>query len=430
MIRDYILDNYNKNPEKIFLSYMDQTYSINQFNESSNKIGAYLEATITNKKYIGLQISNPVFLLEAIIAANRINLVPIIYPDYKNITDYIKASNRDVDIDDDIIKRILIENPYSLELTEKLYSENNIQIVLFTSGSSGPPKAVELSYGSIYNNALAWDNIINFNDDLYINCLPMHHISGLGIFFRTIIYNLQMKIVPFNIKYIYKQYSKPTIISLVPYMLKKIIDTYKDNMKFSYRAIIIGGNQLEKNIAECAIKLNFPIYISYGMTETCSGIAGFWANNQNIKKYKYTPHKNVSIDVNNFIIKIQSSSLMSGYLGRKKITDTLISNDTGVKYSNGEFSVLGRRDRIIVSGGENISLRTIENKIKQIKSVKECFAIGHPSKQWGDKLIVYIVENKNKKITKHSFYKKELSKMLPKFMIPKEIHFINNLKEI
>ena len=97
-----------------------------------------------------------------------------------------------------------------------------IQVVLFTSGTSGKPKAIEISYQSIYNNALKWNRILDFSkNDLYINCLPLHHIGGLMIFFRTIIFNMTMKII--NFKELEESIEVNSIVSLVPTMINQMI---------------------------------------------------------------------------------------------------------------------------------------------------------------------------------------------------------------
>ena len=77
---------------------------------------------------------------------------------------------------------------------------------------------------------------------------------------------------------------KVTMISLVPTMLSRILKLdFDQNIITSLRSIIIGGSGCSDDLLKKAISRNLPIYKSYGMTESCSGIAGFWVENHSDK---------------------------------------------------------------------------------------------------------------------------------------------------
>ena len=73
--------------------------------------------------------------------------------------------------------------------------------ILFTSGTTGIPNACELTYNNFKHNTKLWNNIINFSkEDIYLNHMPLYHVSGLCIFFRALYYNFSMVLEKYNLK--------------------------------------------------------------------------------------------------------------------------------------------------------------------------------------------------------------------------------------
>ena len=106
-----------------------------------------------------------------------------------------------------------------------------------------------------------WNNVLNFKDcDLYINCMPLNHVGGLSIFFRSIYFKMQMKIVNYKTALLIK-YQQPFYISLVPTMLYDLMHMRKCIYK-NLKASIIGGDHLEEDLLNSALDSNIPIYIS------------------------------------------------------------------------------------------------------------------------------------------------------------------------
>ena len=123
---------------------------------------------------------------------------------------------------------------------------------------------------------------------------------------------------------------KGTIISLLPSILNRIInDDQYIKILSSYRAIVLGGEPADKKLLLKCIKLKLNIFISYGMTETCSGIAGTSINQSNYNKYKYSPFKNVYISVDNLQICIKSPTVMKKYYKSSSSMTSFTTGDLG-----------------------------------------------------------------------------------------------------
>ena len=103
-----------------------------------------------------------------------------------------------------------------------LNSGINFESILFTSGTSGEPKAACLTKKNFLMSAKAWDYELNFKkEDKYILCLPVYHIAGLSVIYRAIYYKFQIQIID---SYRELNKAKGTIISLLPSILNRIIN--------------------------------------------------------------------------------------------------------------------------------------------------------------------------------------------------------------
>ena len=140
-----------------------------------------------NKKVnrLAINLSSRRHTLSALIACNRLNIIPIVLPLKKYQipnTNYSKIANVDYELND---SNCIIQLKNKKNNFQYNYEKNSVQCVLFTSGSGLFPKAVELTFDNIYNSAKNWNDIFQFNkEEKYLNILPLHHVSGLSIFFR------------------------------------------------------------------------------------------------------------------------------------------------------------------------------------------------------------------------------------------------------
>jgi len=157
--------------------------------------------------------------------------------------------------------------------------------------------------------------------------------------------------------------------------------------------------------------------MSYGMTETTSGIAGFWI----CKSNSYKSHNDVDIYVKNNLAHIKSKTIMKKYMNEQQSNDYFKTNDIIRIKKDNSFNILGRVDDVIISGGENISLEYVKKHIEKINGVDFCELKKVENSTWGQVLHASIKCNKN--MTEDSI-RTELNKRLANYMIPKKILII------
>ena len=171
---------------------------------------------------------------------------------------------------------------------------------------------------------------------------------------------------------------------------------------------------MNNNLTRSIKKYKLPAYMSYGMTESCSGIAGYWMNNDSM----YKTHPGVNICVDKSKLSIQSPTIMKKYMYGKNTNNRIEIPDICTIHKDGVFQIRGRSNKTAISGGENISIPYIKKHIEEYPEIKKCILEIVQDRQWGE--ILHASIQCNKKITLEILLDK-LKKDLPKYMIPKKI---------
>ena len=151
---------------------------------------------------------------------------------------------------------------------------DDIAARVLTSGSSGPPHPVGLSYGNFLWNAVGSAFNIGVDPrDRWLCCLPLSHVSGLGIVMRSVIYGTTAVIHDgFDTDRVAAALAEDeiTVLSLVTTMLIRLLEAGADLS--GPRAILVGGGPVPEEPLEEAIAKGATVVQTYGLTETCSQV--------------------------------------------------------------------------------------------------------------------------------------------------------------
>ena len=312
----------------------------------------------------------------------------------------------------------------------KEFDEESIAVIMNTSATAGKFKSVPIRWKQFYNHVKASQKSLGRTDeDNWLLILPMYHISGLSILMRSLYNGTQITILEkFNKEQVIGLIERGVIniLSIVPTMLNRIVDKIE---KHNLRVVLVGGEFIPKALVEKSILRNIPLYKTYGMTETTSQVSTFCVLEYPRKIDSVgLPLEKVDIIIKNPDKKgigeifIKSPMLMDGYIGNESNSGYFNTEDVGYIDEDGFLYILDRRKNIIISGGENIYPKEIENILYQHPKINECAVVGKKNETWGQVPVLYVVS---------SLCEEEilgyLSDKLAKYKIPKEIIYLSEL---
>ncbi len=313
---------------------------------------------------------------------------------------------------------------------EEEFNGEKVAVIMNTSATTGEFKSVPIRWKQFYSHVKASQKSLEVTDeDNWLVVLPMFHIGGLAILIRSLYNGTQLTIVEkFHEEEVLKliESSKINMVSVVPTMLNRIINgIHKHNL----RVVLVGGEFIPKPMVEKSIEKNIPIYKTYGMTETTSQSTTFSVlNHPNKIESVGLPLDGADIQIKdadeNGIgeVLIKSQMLMDGYIWGDKISGYFNTQDVGYLDEEGFLYILDRRKNIIISGGENIYPKEIENILYTHPKIDECAVVGKKDKIWGQVPILYVVSSlKEEEIIKYLLDK------LAKYKIPKEIIYLESI---
>ncbi|TDM18701.1 o-succinylbenzoate--CoA ligase [Macrococcoides canis] len=273
-------------------------------------------------------------------------------------------------------------------------NKDDILSIMFTSGTTGVQKAVPQTYGNHEASAALCKETFTYSShSVWLDTLPLFHISGLSILLRAVMDHCTIVLHDgFHEQQIINDLNtyKVTHLSLVPQTLERLL---RHGLEPYYlQGILIGGAKLDERILTQALKRNIPIYTSFGMTETCSQM--ITATPDDILQARNSVGRvndNFRLfDCVNGIgeIGVRGEHVMHGYLyPESAYEDTFrdgffMTGDIGY-IQDGYLYILDRRKDLIISGGENIYPSEIEQVILNNTEVHAIAVIPKSDAQWG-----------------------------------------------
>jgi len=428
MIKDIIEKNAFNCPFRIFLEIGSQKLNYLEFNNSINDV--VLSKKIPDSaKNIALRLNNATQMLVYIFACNRLNKIPVILP--ANSNEY-EEENNPVCIDYEISdNNCIIQYKNESKYFGYKYNDDDVQCIIFSSGTSGLLKGVELTFGNIYYSAKNLSAIYPFDsNDVYLNVMPLYHVSGLSILFRSIYFNFFSIINVYKKRDVLDVISKKnvTCLSVVPKMIYDFSNLQgSEHILSKLKFLLIGGDMINQGHYNYLSQNKINAYVSYGTTETASSVAGYWINNQKeyIEGYIGESHPNVSLSVLDGCINVKSNTIMKRYYGESLAKNIYQSTDQAEIICN-HICFTGRNEHQIVSGGENINLNYIQRKFDALNLSRDVVITSFKNLKWGDSIVLlYEANNKNKKFINE--INQSLIKCFPKYMIPQYIFNIPHI---
>jgi len=262
------------------------------------------------------------------------------------------------------------------------------EFLFHTSGSTGKPKPIYLSRLSMIESAnMTMDWLHLQEGDNVLLCLPIEYIAGAMMLVRALVLKLNIVLVEPSQNPL-EEITKPINIHLASFVTTQWSTILQSNPNlFTFfsevKGILIGGSELTSSVELLTKEIQLPIFQTYGMTETSSHIAFRQISSEDAI---YQCLKGVQIELNDQgCLCIHSPSTLNQWIETNDVAELIHVN---------QFSILGRNDFAINSGGRKIHPEIIEkcchSFFAQHSITCKTFAYGLDDDFYGQKLVLFI----------------------------------------
>ncbi|MCK5742940.1 MAG: AMP-binding protein, partial [Chlorobi bacterium] len=275
--------------------------------------------------------------------------------------------------------------------------------------------------------------------DSWLVALPLYHVGGISILFRAILARATVVLPDANKSLIddINQY-KPTHVSLVATQLTELInDKNAVAVLQKMKAILLGGSAIPQSLIEKAHALDLKVYTTYGSSEMSSQITTTAPGDSLERLYTsgiLLNYREIKIADDGEIL-VRGDTLFKGYIEDGMIDPARDSDgyfhtdDIGTIDEFGYLNVIGRKDNMFISGGENIQPEEIENALLKIEGVADAAVVPVPDSQYGFRPIAFV------KLDNSQLSMKDLPEILSakiaKYKIPEAfIDYPNDLEQV
>ena len=303
--------------------------------------------------------------------------------------------------------------------------EENLSIILYTSGTSGVPKGVPRTHLNEYSSTLAYVFHCHYERmDTSLGVISLHHTMGMRSLLSMFLLNGKLILLkefdPHEACQLIQD-QKVTSLYLLPSMYHEMV-TLTNIRQYNFeqiRVISYAGAPMSSKLIQKCQEVFQPTYFinQYGSTEIfthcicqdimhkrgCVGKPGIHQKikiiEADIQRIKSEEDAVPDGEIGEIIVHMGSPEAFKGYWNKLEITKKSVKNDwyytgdLGYKDKSGDIYIVGRVDEMILHAGENIFPIEVENILLEHPEVKEVMIVGEEDERWGQVVVAYIVPN-------------------------------------
>ena len=339
---------------------------------------------------------------------------------------------------------------------------STVAVQLFTSGTTGEPKAALLRHEHLVSYILGSVEFMGADEaEAALVSVPPYHIAGISAVMSNIYACRHIVQLPnFDPQVWLTLCAEQSVTSafVVPTMLSRIIETLQQGAMAtealsSIKSIAYGGGKMPVPVIEHALALLPQVNFTnaYGLTETSSTItlldpddhrAALEQSDGPIRARLGSvgrPLPAVEIEIRDEHgavlppleageIYVRGPQVSGEYEGRSVLDEAgwFPTRDAGYVDDEGYLFLSGRADDVIVRGGENISPGEIEDLLHQHSAISDVAAVGVPSEEWGETIALAVVTAGGQSITEDGL-REHIRNHLRSSRVPELIQFVNEL---
>jgi o-succinylbenzoate---CoA ligase len=258
-----------------------------------------------------------------------------------------------------------------------------VHTLIRSSGTTGVPKAVELTYANHAASAAASADALGVEPgDRWLTPLPLHHVGGLGVLLRSVM-NRTTAVVHerFDVERVRAtlEAGEVTLVSLVPTMLARLRDAGLGAAP-GLRAVALGGGPVPPELLEWAAAAGIPVTPVYGMTETASQVVAGSPG-----RPLHGAELRVAADGE---VLVRGEMVARGELSGD---GWLHTGDRGRLDADGRLHLEGRIKDVIVTGGEKVVPSHVEGALCAHPAVADAGVVGLADADWGEAVTAFVV---------------------------------------
>jgi o-succinylbenzoate---CoA ligase len=327
---------------------------------------------------------------------------------------------------------LVVADTDQLTMTEAdlpLLGEHELDAIhcrILTSGTSGHPRAVGLTYGNhLWSAVGSAFNLGVEPTDRWLCCLPLHHVSGLSIVMRSVIYGTGIVVhdhfEPARVASSLEG-DGVTLISLVATQLVRLLEAGVDLLPL--RAVIVGGGPIPEDALTEAIGRGATVVQTYGLTEAASQVTTLTPADASRKLGSAgRPLLTTHLRIQHGEILVQGPVVAPGCADED---GWLHTGDLGRIDEEGFLYVEERLGDVIVSGGENVLPTEVEEVLLRHQDVADAAAVGRANVEWQEAVEAVVVLNEGA-AARADDLRRHCAESLAPYKVPKRFEFVAEL---
>lgn len=272
--------------------------------------------------------------------------------------------------------------------------------IIHTSASSGKPKAAMHSLSNHWHSATGSAHNLPFGPgDCWLLSLPLYHVGGYSMLYKCLVGGGALAILSSEMPLAESLARFPvTHLSLVPTQLFRMLRTDGGPERLrSLKALLLGGSAVSAPLLREAIREQVPLYLTYGSTEMSTQVTTSPSpvTSATGDSGVVLPYREVAISTVGEIL-VRGECLFMGYLDNDELRTArdaegwFHTGDMGELSEEGRLTVLGRKDSMFISGGENIHPEEIEKALTAIEGIEDAVVVPAPDAEYGMRPVAWI----------------------------------------